>query len=115
MHKIFWIAGSLAAAGASAGAQVMDHANMDHHAAVEQPMDHATTDHSAAVGADGQMLAGPREPGQSAYAALGEAVRIMVADPQTDWSRADVNALRNHLVDMDNVTLHANVTTARLA
>lgn len=115
MNRILWIAGSVAAASAGAAAQVVDHATMDHSAAAAQTMDHATMNHSAAVAPDGQALAGPREPGQSAYAALGEAVRIMVADPQTDWARADVNALRAHLVDMDNVTLRANVTTASLS
>jgi len=114
MNRIFWIAGSLLAAGAGATAQVIDHAKMDHGAAVDQPMDHAMMDHGAAVAADGQAMAGPREPGQSAYAALGEAVRIMVADPQTDWARANVDALRNHLVDMDNVTLRAAATSERL-
>jgi hypothetical protein len=115
MNKIFWIAGSLLVTSASVVAQVMDHVKMDHGAAAEQPMDHATMDHNAVVASAGEALAAPREPGQSAYAALGEAVRIMVADPQTDWARADVNALRNHLVDMDNVTLRAAVATTPLA
>lgn len=114
MSRIFWMAGSLVAVGVSAVGQVMDHSKMDHSAAVEQPMDHATMNHSAAVAQTDQAVAGLREPGQSAYAALGEAVRIMVADPQTDWGHADVDALRRHLVDMDNVTLRANVATARL-
>ncbi len=115
MNRIFWIAGSLLVTGAGAAAQIMDHALMDHDAAVEQPMDHATMDHSAVATPAGQVLPGPREPGQSAYAALSEVVRIMVADPKTDWEHADVDALRRHLVDMDNVTLRADVATARLA
>ena len=114
MNRIFWISASLLAMSASAAGQVMDHASMDHGAAVSQPMDHATMDHSASLMAD-KAPGAPIEPGQSAYAALGEAVRIMIADPQTDWAHADVNALRNHLVDMDNVTLHAAVATALLA
>ncbi|MBI1293189.1 hypothetical protein GC173_18440 [bacterium] len=32
-----------------------------------------------------------------------------MADPTTDWSRVDIEALRQHLIDMDNVTLHARV------
>jgi hypothetical protein len=115
MNRIYWIAGSLLVTSASVASQVMDHSKMDHNAAVEQPMDHATMDHTSAVAPAAQALAGPREPGQSAYAALGEAVRIMIADPQTDWAHADVNALRNHLVDMDNVTLRAAVATTPLA
>jgi hypothetical protein len=56
----------------------------------------------------------PTEAGQSAYAAIGEVTRIMLADPNTDWSHADVDALRNHLVDMDNVTLRAQVAETKL-
>jgi hypothetical protein len=114
VSRIFWIAGSLAAAGTGAAPQVMSHASMDH-TAVEQPMDHATMNHSATVAQGSRALSAPMEPGQSAYAALGEVVQIMVADPQTDWARADVNALRTHLVDMDNVTLQADVATTRLS
>jgi hypothetical protein len=56
----------------------------------------------------------PVEAGQSAYAALGEAVAILTADPQTDWSKVNVEALRAHLIDMDNVTLRARATTEKL-
>ena len=43
------------------------------------------------------------EPGQGAFAALSEVVRVLEADPQTDWSRVDLGALRDHLVDMDRL------------
>ncbi len=51
----------------------------------------------------------PTEPGQSAFAAIQEIVQILDADPQTDWSRVDIPGLRRHLIDMSNVTLHAQV------
>lgn len=53
----------------------------------------------------------PSQPGQAAFAAIQEIVDILVADPNTDWSTVDIDALRRHLVDMSNVTLHANVDT----
>ncbi len=49
------------------------------------------------------------EPGQSAFAAIQEIVEILESDPTTDWSKVDIDALRQHLVDMDNVTLRAEV------
>src|SRR5829696_3727851 len=49
----------------------------------------------------------PAEPGQSAFAAIAEIVRTLDADPATDWGRADVERLRAHLRDMDDVTLRA--------
>lgn len=49
----------------------------------------------------------PSEPGQGAYAAIQEIVRILEADPKTDWSKVDLEALRQHLIDMNEVTLRA--------
>ncbi|RYH06001.1 hypothetical protein [Tropicimonas sp. IMCC6043] len=51
------------------------------------------------------------EPGQSAFAAIQEIVGVLQADPEVNWSRVDIDALRAHLVDMDNVTLRAQVET----
>lgn len=53
----------------------------------------------------------PREAGQGAFAAIGEIVGLLRADPATDWSKIDIDALRRHLVDMDNVMIRARVTT----
>lgn len=50
----------------------------------------------------------PTEPGQGAFAAIQEIVGILEADPKTDWSKVDIDGLRQHLIDMDNVTLRAN-------
>lgn len=52
----------------------------------------------------------PVEGGQAAFAAIQEVVALLEADPATDWSRVDVEALRRHLTDMDAVTLRAQVT-----
>jgi hypothetical protein len=57
-------------------------------------------------------LTAPLEPGQSAFAAIQEIVEILETDPATDWSKVDVEALRRHLIDMDNVTLAAEVEAA---
>jgi hypothetical protein len=80
--------------------------------AASQEMDHSAMTHGGATQAE--PAGEPREGGQSAYAALGEAVRILLADPQTDWSAVNVDALRAHLIDMDNVTLRAAVAKTRL-
>jgi hypothetical protein len=52
----------------------------------------------------------PKQPAQSAYAAIGEIVRILKADSTTDWSKVDLEGLRQHLIDMDAVTMRAQVT-----
>jgi hypothetical protein len=51
----------------------------------------------------------PTQPGQAAYGAISEIVRLLEADPKTDWSRVNVEALRQHLIDMDEVTTQAAV------
>ena len=51
----------------------------------------------------------PTQAGQGAFAAIQEIVQILEADPATDWSKVDIEALRRHLIDMDNVTLRADV------
>jgi len=50
----------------------------------------------------------PTMPGQDAFGAIQEVVRILDADPKTDWSKVDLEALRQHLIDMNEVTLNAD-------
>jgi hypothetical protein len=59
--------------------------------------------HGAKLGA-----AGPTLPGQDTFGAIQEIVRMLEADPKTDWSKVDLEALRQHLIDMNDVTLKAN-------
>jgi hypothetical protein len=49
----------------------------------------------------------PSEAGQGAFAAIAEIVLLLQADPETDWSKVDIGALREHLVDMNELTLNA--------
>lgn len=56
----------------------------------------------------------PKEPGQCAFAAIEEIVTLLMADPDTDWDTVNIEALRRHLADMDNVTLRSDVETTTL-
>lgn len=69
--------------------------------------DHA--DHRA--GADtASQAAGPlTEPGNAAFAAIREVVETLNARGDTDWSRVDLEALRQHLVDMRRFTTEAEI------
>jgi hypothetical protein len=49
----------------------------------------------------------PVMPGQDAFGAIQEIVRILEADPTTEWSKVDLARLREHLIDMNEVTLQA--------
>lgn len=54
------------------------------------------------------MSGQPTMPGQDAFGAIQEVVQMLEADPKTDWSKVNIAALREHLIDMNEVTLHAN-------
>lgn len=49
----------------------------------------------------------PASPGQDAFGAIQEVDQILEADPRTDWSKVNIGALREHLIDMNEVTLRA--------
>jgi hypothetical protein len=56
------------------------------------------------------MTSQPALPGQDAFGTIQEVVRILEADPATDWSKVSIAALREHLIDMNEVTLRAVAT-----
>lgn len=55
----------------------------------------------------------PSEIGQAQFAAIAEIVTLLRDDPETDWAKVDIKALRDHLVDMDNVTRMASIARAQ--
>ena len=56
----------------------------------------------------------PTMPGQEAFGTTQEIVRILEADPSTDWSKVNIGALREHLIDMDEVTMRARASERTL-
>lgn len=49
------------------------------------------------------------EPGNDAFGTIQEVIRALEADPNTDWSKVNLEVLRQHLVDMNNMTLNVTV------
>ena len=70
-------------------------------------MDHATMDHSKMTSSRDSLI--PTLPGQDAYGAISEVVRLLQNDPATDWSKVNLEALRQHLIDTNSVTLRSSV------
>jgi len=62
----------------------------------------------------GRLNGQPTMPGQDAFGAIQEVVQILDSDPTTDWSKVNIAALREHLIDMNDVTLHAAATERAL-
>ncbi len=67
--------------------------------------------HPMPMGVHPGMHAGtatPSTPGQDAFGAIQEIVRLLEVDAKTDWSKVNLEALRQHLIDMNEVTLKAD-------
>lgn len=64
-------------------------------------------DHDHAAMTAGDALAAPA--GQAAFGTIADVVEQLMADPDTDWTRVNIDALREHLVDMDRVTIDARI------
>ena len=71
--------------------------------------------HAMKPGRHAPMAASPKEAGQSAFAAIAEIVSLLEADPATDWSKVNIEALRQHLIDMNAVTLEAEIAAEPIA
>lgn len=65
--------------------------------------------HVAKTSMESPVTAVPAQAGQSAFAAVQELAAILESAPGVDWKKVDFDALRRHLVDMDNVTVRANI------
>jgi hypothetical protein len=71
---------------------------------------HGSDMHAQHMRAMQGMTAGvPMMPGQDAFGAIAEIVRLLDADPATDWAKVDIERLRQHLVDMNEVVLRSAV------
>jgi hypothetical protein len=77
--------------------------------AADNAHQHGAMDHGAMMAAE-MASAGPAEGGQGAFAAIAEIVALLMVDPATDWQKVDIEGLRQHLIDMEEVTLRSEVT-----
>ena len=71
-------------------------------------MDHSA--HAAMAKTSASMPAG-----QDAYATVAAVVAALEADSTTDWSKVNIEALRQHLLVMNDVTLGARATQSPVA
>jgi hypothetical protein len=97
----------LIALGAVLGAALVAHTVL----AQNSPMQHQPMQHESMHGMHhGMVSAGaPSMPGQDAFGAIAEVVQMLDADPSTDWSKVDLERLRQHLIAMNEVVLRAQV------
>jgi len=77
------------------------------------PLDGVISQEHHAMPAAGASL--PSQSGQDAFAAISELVRMLEADPRTDWSRVNLEAVRGHLIDMNDVVLRSAVSATNIS
>jgi hypothetical protein len=105
----------LIALGLALGAAFMSHTVLAQSAPVpgqpapgaQAPLPHGAMHGRMPHGPPG--ASGVEMPGQDAFGAIAEIVRILDADPATDWTRVDLERLRQHLIDMNEVVLRSQV------
>ena len=103
-HRLFFsliIAGGVTASAVLVGSSLSRAENASH-------LDHAQ--HMS-----GGEAAVPTMPGQEVFGTIQEIVRMLEGDPSTDWSKVNITALREHLIDMDEVTMRAAATERALS
>jgi hypothetical protein len=104
-HRVLILGAALAVATAGIG---VAQTQPGHHA-MEMP-----TRHGMPAGPGSPAMPVATLPGQDAFGAVQEIVRILEADPKTDWSKVALEALRQHLIDMNEVTLRADATATEI-
>jgi len=63
----------------------------------------------------GVQAAKPTMQGQEVFGTIQEIVHILEADLTTNWSKVNIAVLREHLIDMDEVTMRAVTNQQTLA
>ncbi|HET9488637.1 MAG TPA: hypothetical protein VFR64_02605 [Methylomirabilota bacterium] len=114
-----WRAGLAITLGIALGGAVLTHTVFAQHppaSRLGQPRDHGSMpSHGADMHAQHMRLmhrmddSGPTMAGQDAFGAIAEIVRILEADPATEWDKVDIERLRQHLIDMNEVVLRSAV------
>ena len=89
--------------------KIMNHSNMKHTSGMEHSsdMNHNTNsvDHKIARNFNSVLT----EAGTDPFAVIQEVIALLEANPDTDWSVINIEALRSHLVEMQDMTLNVTV------
>ena len=68
-------------------------------------------DHSKMMSSSQTKFPVATEGGQGGFTAIAEIVALLQADPNTDWSKVNIDVLREHLVDMNELAINATAKT----
>ncbi len=103
-------------------ADEMNHANMDHAKHMMQMGEEAKqvviptaatakfpTNSSSSTKAPTPNAPPLKEAGNAIFGTIQETIKMLDADPKTDWTKVDLESLRQHLIDMENFTSGVDV------
>jgi hypothetical protein len=85
------------------------------HGGMGQGMHGGMGQHGAMHGQQFGAAGAPTMPGQDAFGTIQEVVQMLESDSATDWSKVNIAGLREHLIDMNEVTLRAAANERMLA
>jgi len=105
-------------------ADEIDHSNMDHakhmmqmgEPAVQAVIPTAATAKfpTKTASATATSSATPlKEAGNAIFGTIQETIKMLDADPNTDWTKVDLEGLRQHLIDMENFTSGVDVLSKK--
>lgn len=106
IKAVFLMMGTMAASVLVA--TEVDHSKMDHSKHMVQMAD------QNAPSSPAPMSASPlTEAGNAVFGTIQEAIKQLDANPNTDWTKVDLEGLRQHLIDMENFTIHVDVISSK--
>lgn len=80
--------------------------------AIAADMDHSKMSHSAMkITPTSHTL--PTEKGNDAFGTIQEVISLLGSDPTTDWSKVNLEALRLHLLDMEDMVSNVEVLSQK--
>ena len=101
--------------------KTMNHSDMKHTSGMEHSsdmeyscdMEHTSSMKHNVCSADNSISIGSNavlsEAGTDPFAVIQEAIALLEANPDTDWSKVNIEALRLHLIEMQDMTLNVTV------
>ena len=89
--------------------KTMNHSNMKHTSGMEHSSDMNHNTNSADYSIANVSSAVLTEAGTDPFAVIQEAIALLEENPDTDWSTVNIEALRLHLIEMQDMTLNVTV------
>ena len=109
MKKRLLISAFLLSNAIAINATEIDHSKMDHSKHMMKMATQSTAKQPAPAMAGTPL----KEAGNALFGTIQEAIKALDANPNTDWTKVDLEGLRQHLIDMENFSSHVDVLSSK--